>query len=73
MKDVIQELILVDKSGEHHLVYIHKVEMVDGKLVVDFSSTSQYNDKLDALVNEAMSAQIKEHIKNIPKPWWKIW
>ena len=71
MKDVIQELIVVDESGVHHLVFVHKIEMVDGKLVVDFSSPSEYTSKLDGLVNDAMNAQIKELLaENSKKTMW---
>ena len=42
MKTVIQELIIVDEEGEHHIVYIHNVEYdPDTKgIVVDYSTPS---------------------------------
>lgn len=68
MKDVIQELIIVDGTN-HHLVYIYKIEMVKGKLHVEYSTASE-QENIKELVYEAIQTQIEQHHEE-HTPWLK--
>lgn len=71
MKDVRQELLIIDKSGNPHLVYVFDMHYHDGKLHVDYKSLVE-NDEIHSLVIEAMNAQIKQIMKEKEEqPWLK--
>lgn len=79
LKNVIQELIIIDKDGEHHMVYIHCVGVDEnGQLAVDFSTPSNSDHVYPYLV-DALTLQIKqiaeEHRQNkrYNRLWRKIW
>lgn len=65
MSDVIQELLLIDKAGVSHLVYIHRLYWDNG-LKVEFSTPEEDKEALIPLVMEAMQAQIQN--SDIPRP-----
>lgn len=75
MKTVIQELIIVDEEGEHHIVYIHNVEYdPDTKgIVVDYSTPSD-RDVVYPHVIKALTSQIKEAEEKLKKEtfWYKL-
>lgn len=75
MKTVIQELIIVDEEGEHHIVYIHNVEYdPDTKgIVVDYSTPSD-RDVVYPHIIKALTAQIKEAEEKLKKEtvWYKL-
>ena len=75
MKTVIQELIIVDEEGEHHIVYIHNVEYdPDTKgIMVDYSTPSD-RDVVYPHVIKALTAQIKEAEEKLKKEtfWYKL-
>lgn len=60
MEDVIQELIVVDNKGDHHMVYIHGIGYNDGNVTVDFSTPSDYNHVFP-YVQDAIRLQIQQH------------
>ncbi|QBX32720.1 head vertex assembly chaperone [Aeromonas phage Asfd_1] len=69
MKDVRQELLIIDKSGASHLVYVFDMHYHDGKLHVDYKAVRD-SDEVHALVHEAIEAQIKHTMKEEKeKPW----
>lgn len=78
MENVKQELLIIDKSGKSHLVYIFDAHIHDGKLHVDYKAVNE-NDEIHQLVHEAMNAQINQIMKEDKEkeenePWWKrIW
>lgn len=65
MKDVIQELIIVD-GEESHLVYIYKINLVKGKLNVEYSTPSEKDIK--DLVHKAIRAQLDNYKE--PDSWF---
>ncbi|QDH49231.1 head assembly protein [Pantoea phage Phynn] len=71
LSDVIQELILVDKSGVSHLVYIHKLYWANNQVCCEFSTPESDKEALRPLVMEAMNAQIQE--AGIPVPEYTRW
>ena len=75
MKDVIQELIIVDEEGEHHIVYIHNVEYdPDTKgIMVDYSTPSD-RDVVYPHIIKALTAQIKDVEEKIKQNslWYKV-
>ena len=75
MKTVIQELIIVDEEGEHHIVYIHNVAYdPDTKgIMVDYSTPSD-RDVVYPHVIKALTAQIKEAEEKLQKEtfWYKL-
>lgn len=70
MKDVVQELLIVDKQGKSHLVFIMGIKYNDG-IEVDFNSPSGVTDELSELVHEAITAQFKQYYENLSK-WEKF-
>lgn len=75
MKEVIQELVVIDKNGQHHLVYIMNISYNHDKgLEVDFNSPSGVTDELSELVNKAIQAQITAQLRSLSK-WemFKLW
>ena len=71
MKEVKQELIIIDGNGVHHLVYIHDIVYNKG-LDVKFSSMSTVTDELTELVEKAIMAQLPKRKKTL---WerFKLW
>lgn len=63
MKDVIQELIVIDNKGEHHMIYVHGIEYNNGKIAIDYSTPSDY-DYVFPYVQDAIRLQIEEHAAN---------
>ncbi|UOX40420.1 head vertex assembly chaperone [Aeromonas phage GomatiRiver_11] len=71
MKNVRQELLIIDKSGNSHLVYIFDMHYHEGKLHVDYKAVRD-NDEVHALVHEAIEAQVKQIMKEKEEtPWLK--
>lgn len=71
LKDVIQEILILDEKGESHLVYIHKVFWNNG-LRVEFSTPDENKDKLTPLVHDAIMKQIGEiKVKNEDVSLWQ--
>ena len=75
MENVKQELLIIDKSGKSHLVYIFDAHIHDGKLHVDYKAVNE-NDEIHQLVREAMNAQINQIMKdkeaqNWLKQYWR--
>lgn len=69
MENVKQELLIIDKSGKSHLVYIFDAHIHDGKLHVDYKAVNE-NDEIHQLVHEAMNAQVKQIMKDKEAQNW---
>lgn len=73
MKTVIQEMIVIDKQGEHHIAYITHLAYEDGKITFDFNTPSEKKDIVEKLVQECLEVQIKEASNQRPnKSFWKF-
>lgn len=75
MKNVIQEMIVVDEDGEHHIIYIHGLgidQETDG-FYVDYSTPSDRNHVYPYMI-KALQLQIDDIYKEIKQKsiWWKI-
>lgn len=68
MKDVIQELLVIDDQGASHMAYIHRVYWDNG-LKVEFSTPDSDKEALIPLVHDAILNQISD----IPKPELTLW
>ena len=69
MENVKQELLIIDKSGKSHLVYIFDAHIHDGKLHIDYKAVNE-NDEIHQLVHEAMNAQVKQIMKDKEAQNW---
>lgn len=69
MEDVKQELCIIDKQGKMHLVYIFDFHIHGGKLHVDYKALEE-SDEINALVHEAMQAQINQIMKDKEEQKW---
>lgn len=75
MKTVLQEMIIIDEEGEHHIVYIHSVgyDPEQKGVVVDYSTPSDRNHVYPHVI-KALQSQIAEVEENMKKEklWYKV-
>lgn len=75
MKDVLQEIIIIDEDGEHHLIYVHSIDRdpKTGGVIIDFSTMSDRDHVYPYLV-DVMTMQINEALEDLKKQslWYKI-
>ncbi|AAX63521.1 gp40 [Aeromonas phage 31] len=69
MADVKQELLIIDKKGKSHLVYVFDAHYNDGKLHVEYKTVSD-SEELHGLVHEALQIQIKQIMKDKEDQKW---
>lgn len=70
LKDVKQELLIIDEKDVSHLVYIHNIKWSNRGLEVEFSTPEENKEALSPLVHDAIYAQIKD---TIPEPSVSMW
>lgn len=70
LKDVKQELLIIDEKDVSHLVYIHNIKWSSRGLEVEFSTPEKDKEALSTLVHDAIYAQIKD---SIPEPTVSLW
>ncbi|WJZ27912.1 head vertex assembly chaperone [Serratia phage 92A1] len=66
MKNVIQEMVVIDKEGTHHIAYITHLEYTGGQVIFEFNTPSENKDIVQELAQQCLEAQIKE-VMNRPK------
>ncbi|QPI13811.1 hypothetical protein MYO4S_00055 [Serratia phage 4S] len=72
MKNVIQEIVLIDKSGKSHISYVTKLAYEDGNVVFEFCTPSEEKDIVEQLTRECLETQIKEVLNRPKKSLWNI-
>lgn len=72
MKNVVQEIVLIDKSGKSHISYVTKLCYEDNKVVFEFCTPSKEKDIVEQLTRECLEAQIKEVLNRPKKSLWNI-
>lgn len=66
LSDVIQELMIIDNSGNSHIAYIHRV-FWDNGLQVEFSTPDGDKEALIPYVHAAMNEQIQQYARENPQ------
>lgn len=59
MKDVRQEMLLIDRDGTPHVAYIMNLDYDNG-IVYTFNTPSEDKERVAQLVEECLNAQIQE-------------
>lgn len=72
MKNVVQEIVLIDKQGKHHISYVTKLEYIDNMVVFEFCTPSEEKDIVEELTRECLEIQIKEVLNRPKKSLWNI-
>lgn len=73
MKDVKQEMVIV-LDGEHHLVYIHNINIEkSGQVTIDFSTPSEgMKDMLLPHVEACLKQQYLDYLEQEKTRKWKL-
>ena len=74
MENVMQEVVIIDESGEHHLIYVHSIKADNrGKVDIEYSTHSNREHVYPYLV-KAITAQLEEINEELQKNsfWYKL-
>lgn len=75
MKNVIQEMIVIDENGDHHIIYIHGlgIDPETKGFYVDYSTPSD-RDYVYPYMIKALQLQIEEIDQEMKQKsiWWKV-
>lgn len=73
MENVIQEILITLEDGSHHIVYITKLDWVDGKIVMDFAVLDQDRKaELAPHVEKCVTMQVQQAFNERTKKKFKF-